>query len=268
MIKSATDGVNFGGYSIQTDDGDRCQASHYQSVCPYHHKNVGVDKSRSFYPIVIMDFTGVYQNESFHQHRKISWIDYTHIEHDKYRCATSHILNTKKIGEELFPLVDEEGNVIGSASRKKCHDGSKPLHPVVHLHLFDNQGKIFLQKRSVKKDIQPGKWDTSVGGHVDFGETIDAALRREAREELGITEFTPRFIDKYLFESTIEKELIHVFATRYDGTIQIDNDELEDGGYFTSKEINDMIDRQITTPNFAGEYQKYREIFTTFDKWK
>ena len=86
--------------------------------------------------------------------------------------------------QELFPLVDEEGRVIGSATRGECHDGSKRLHPVVHLHVFDPVGRLYLQQRPLWKDIQPGKWDTAVGGHVDFGEEIADALHREVREEL------------------------------------------------------------------------------------
>ena len=50
------------------------------------------------------------------------------------------------------------------------------LHPVVHLHLFNSRGELYLQKRPEWKDIQPGRWDTAVGGHVDYGETVDEKL--------------------------------------------------------------------------------------------
>ncbi len=75
--------------------------------------------------------------------------------------------------EELFPLVNEEGELIGKATRSFCHSGSFALHPVVHLHVFNSAGQLFLQKRSLSKDIQPGMWDTSVGGHVDYEETLE-----------------------------------------------------------------------------------------------
>ena len=93
--------------------------------------------------------------------------------------------------EELFPVVDTDGNIIGSVTRGHAHDGSKILHPVVHLHVFNSRGDLYLQHRPAWKDIQPDKWDTAVGGHVDLGENIDMALKREVREELGITDFTP-----------------------------------------------------------------------------
>lgn len=73
--------------------------------------------------------------------------------------------------KELFPIVDAAGNVLGSISRGEAHSGSKALHPVVHLHLFNSKGELFLQKRPEWKDIQPGKWDTACGGHIDYGET-------------------------------------------------------------------------------------------------
>ena len=81
---------------------------------------------------------------------------------------------------ELFPVVDEEGNEISSAPRRVCHDGkSKLLHPVVHLHLFNEKGELFLQKRAITKDLLPGYWDTSAGGHVSHGESIEEALKRD-----------------------------------------------------------------------------------------
>ncbi len=155
--------------------------------------------------------------------------------------------------EEIFPIVDEKGSVVGSATRGECHSGSKLLHPVVHLHVFDHDGRLYLQKRPDWKDIQPGKWDTAVGGHVDFGETIPDALRREAREELGLTDFKPQAICSYVFESERERELVNVFSTIID-TFPLPSDELDDGRFWSRGEILQSIGKNIFTPNFETEY--------------
>lgn len=168
--------------------------------------------------------------------------------------------NTSK-SEEWFPLVDEAGATIGKATRKECHSGSKQLHPVIHLHIFNNAGALYLQKRALTKDIQPGKWDTAVGGHVDYGETIEAALRREVREELGVTAFTPEFIKRYVFESAIEKELVHTFRTCYDGPFAPDADELDGGRFWTIEEILSSLGKEVFTPNFEKEF---REVLWPF----
>lgn len=158
--------------------------------------------------------------------------------------------------EEWFPLVNEEGETIGKATRKECHSGSKKLHPVVHLHIFNEAGELYLQKRSMDKDIQPGKWDTAVGGHIDYGETVEEALRREVREEVGITGFTPQFITRYVFESAIEKELVNTFRTTYNGPITPDASELDGGRFWSPAEILENIGKGVFTPNFESEYKR------------
>ena len=158
--------------------------------------------------------------------------------------------------KEHFPLVDETGRVIGSATRGECHNGSRLLHPVVHLHLFNSKGELYLQKRPEWKDIQPGKWDTAVGGHIDYGETPEDALRREVREELGITDFQPKFMEKYIFESTRERELVYVNHTIYDGPVSPSNEELDGGRFWTLAEIRAAIGQGILTPNFESEFQR------------
>lgn len=158
--------------------------------------------------------------------------------------------------KELFPVVDEDGNVTGSISRRHAHDGTKILHPVVHLHLFNSEGQLFLQERPQWKDIQPGKWDTATGGHVDYGEEVTDALTREVREELGVTGFTPEYLGKYIFESKRERELVYVYKTVYDGEVCPNPDELAGGRFFSRNEILEKIGKEFFTPNFEEEYIK------------
>lgn len=157
--------------------------------------------------------------------------------------------------EELFPVVDPAGKVVGSATRGVCHGGSMLLHPVVHLHLFNSRGALYLQRRPLWKDIQPGRWDTAVGGHVAFGETVEQALRREAREELGIEGFEAQFVESYAFRSEREYELVYIFRTVWDGEI-CPSEELDGGRFWSPDEIRRSIGTGILTPNFEGEAEK------------
>lgn len=156
---------------------------------------------------------------------------------------------------EMLPLVDEEGNITGAASRGECHNGSMLLHPVVHLHIYNSKGELYLQKRPIWKDIQPGKWDTAVGGHIDLGEHVEQALRREAKEELGLEDFTPTALQTYIFQSECEKELVFPYKTVYDGPIQPSSET--DGGRFWSKEeLEEAFGKGVFTPNFEQEYAR------------
>lgn len=156
---------------------------------------------------------------------------------------------------EYFPLVDDSGQVIGKASRQVCHSGSFLLHPVVHLHVLNSKKELYLQKRALNKDIQPGKWDTSVGGHVDYGESIDEAILRESSEELGITDINPVFLHRYIFKSDVEAELVNSFYIIFDGNIIPDPGEISEGRFWTLTEIQQNIGKQIFTPNFESEFK-------------
>ena len=160
---------------------------------------------------------------------------------------------------EYFPIVEPNGLVIGRSTREYCHGGAKPLHPVIHVHIIDRFSRIYLQKRSMKKDIQPGKWDTAVGGHVSYGESIVEAVYREAYEELRLMEFNPIHIETYQFESPVEKEMVSIFAAVGSYELTPDLDEVDEGRWWPVEEIDANIGKDVFTPNFESEFQMIRK---------
>jgi isopentenyldiphosphate isomerase/intracellular septation protein A len=163
--------------------------------------------------------------------------------------------------EEMLPLVDDEGKIIGVAPRSECHKGPGKLHPVVHLQIVDGRGSIYLQKRALDKLVQPGKWDSAVGGHVAAGEDLDAALTRELREELGVTKLSLDAsgarvdpILRYRWDTEIESELVFSFIVTYGGPFSPDAREVSEGRFWSFVDIRANLGKGLFTPNFEHEY--------------
>ena len=160
---------------------------------------------------------------------------------------------------EMFQLVDAAGRPLGSAERAACHGNPALIHAVVHLHVLDRSGRLYLQRRSHTKDTNPGRWDTSVGGHVAAGEPVADALAREAREELGIDATGARPLFTYLYRSRFESEYAHCYALAYDGPFAIDPVEIAEGRFFSFAEITAMVGTGTLTPMFEHELPMLRQ---------
>lgn len=156
--------------------------------------------------------------------------------------------------DEWFDLVDESGRVTGRAPRVVCHSAPGMLHPVVHLHILDGKDRVFLQKRPLSKLIQPGKWDTAVGGHVHSGEKVEDALKREAHEELGLREFRAVLLGVYRWDSEVESELVYLFLARYSGPFDLNPDEVDDGKFWRIRQVRDRMGTGTFTQNFEYEF--------------
>jgi len=162
--------------------------------------------------------------------------------------------------EEWVPLVDKNGNVTGKVPRSEVHNGSKLLHPVVHLHVLNRNKAILLQKRPITKDIQPGRWDTAVGGHISEGETLEQALKKEAFEEIGLVDFSAKLHKMYVFESEVEKELIYMFITFDYKNYHVHSDEVEEARFWTKHQIENNLGEGIFTPNFELEFELLKKM--------
>lgn len=155
--------------------------------------------------------------------------------------------------DEIFDVVDEEGRIIGQATRSECHGDPRLIHQAVHLFVFGPDGALFLQRRSETKRIQPGKWDASVGGHVARGEAPLAAVLREAAEELGLRDVQPAPLHEYLWRSPVETELVRTFRCTHEGPFHLDPGEIEEGRWYSAEEIARLATTDSLTPNLLHE---------------
>lgn len=174
-------------------------------------------------------------------------------------CVATEIIVSKRNNAqyskvEWVPLMTEDGRTVGGAPRPLVHNGSHWLHAVVHLHVVNSRGELLLQLRPKSKKIQPGRWDTAVGGHISFGEDLKKALRRETLEEIGLTDFEARLTRHYVWQCPVENEYVFVFVTKSDGPFSPRNvGEVDDLKFWTAAELAQAIGKGVLTPNIEKE---------------
>jgi len=162
---------------------------------------------------------------------------------------------------ELFEIVNEKGEVTGAAPRNVCHGDPSLVHRAAHVLVFNSGGGLILQLRSKDKDIQPGKWDTSVGGHLAAGEGYEQAALREMAEELGITGVALNYLYDYPMRNEVESEDIRSFYVVYDGQVNHQPEEIDEVRLWGMDEVRAAIGTGVFTPNFEQEFGLY-------EKWK
>lgn len=161
---------------------------------------------------------------------------------------------------EYFEIVDDKDRVIGRAPRSQCHGDPSLVHRVAHVIVVNATGELLLQKRSPRKDIQPGKWDTSVGGHLNAGEDYEAAAYREMKEELGIENTDIKFLYAYPLRNEIESENVRTYLCRYDEKeISFDPEEITEIRFWSMDEVEQNLGSGLFTPNFEEEFEFYKE---------
>lgn len=170
-----------------------------------------------------------------------------------------HMLEEGAECREILPVVEPSGEVRGYATRSYCHSEARLLHPVVHLNIINRYGQIYLQKRSRTKKLLPGYWDTAVGGHIGYGESVLEALFREASEELAFVDFNPVYLENSIWESDSERELVCYFAAVGNFDLHPLSEEVEEGRYWSIRQIEDNLGKSVFTPNFECEFRRMHQ---------
>jgi len=154
--------------------------------------------------------------------------------------------------EEIFDIVNERDEVIGRETRSQVHRlGLR--HRAVHVLAFNSRGKVFLQKRSMQKDRQPGLWDSSASGHLESGERYDDCALREAREEIGLElSAPPQRIFKLAASPETDQEHVWVYRCHAEGPFTLQPEEIETGGWFAPEEL--MLWMAERPEDFAGAF--------------
>lgn len=164
--------------------------------------------------------------------------------------------------QEVLAVVDDNDNIVGHKPRHIIHtEGLK--HRAVHILVFDDRGLLFLQKRSMEKDQNPGLWDTSAAGHVDAGEDYDHSAVRELSEELGIAKADNLgFLFKLTPTASTGMEFVQVYRFFHNGPFRLAPGEIDDGDWFNPIDINERVaanDRHLTE-TFKRLWRNFRLI--------
>lgn len=168
------------------------------------------------------------------------------------------------IGMAYIAFVDENDNVIGAGTKQEATQNGI-IHRVVRVFLTNSKGEILLQKRAEHIIASPGKWDHSVGGHVDEGETYDEAVKREMHEEIGVRNVPLVEVAKYYRDETdggrVKKRFNVLYTGAYDGAINFDPDEVQDVQWIAPVELEAwMAERpQDFTRGCLYAYTKFKE---------
>ena len=166
------------------------------------------------------------------------------------------------VSHEILDVVDENDNVIARKTRGEIH-AQGLMHRAVHILVFNSKDELFLQKRSMNKDEQPGKWDSSAAGHVDSGETYLDCAQREIAEELGIVaDQSMEVLFKLPASALTGNEHCMVYRYNFDGPMVLQAEEIDDGQWIPAE----AMDRRVAehdpclTESVCLIWKEYREL--------
>ena len=146
--------------------------------------------------------------------------------------------------DEIVAIVDKGNNVVGSAPRREMRAKRLP-HRSTYILVFNSQGQLYVQKRTLTKDLFPGYYDPAAGGVVLAGESYEESARRELEEEMGIRDVPLSWLFDFFYSDDHTRVWGGVFSCVYDGRIVLQPEEIESGAFL---QISDILRRAQTEP--------------------
>ena len=171
-----------------------------------------------------------------------------------YEIVRVQIVRAKLLKEEWWPIVNEQGKIIGSVQhRTSLNDSNKYTHPIVRVLIID-RGMILLQKRAQDSLIYPGLWDTAITNHVRMGESIEQCVDRTASQRYKLPNFRYMYLSNYTLD--VEKEIHYAFTfvSCQEMAYCIDTDHTEQLKWWTQHQIEENLESGIFSENFKIEY--------------
>lgn len=149
--------------------------------------------------------------------------------------------------EEMFEIIDASGKVVGTEKRSIVH-AKGLLHKGVHGFVLDKTDNVFIQRRSLEKENEPGKWDASVAEHLKPGESFECAFVRGVMEELGAKAVNVERIGKRRAQfkqgEIYDEEVVEIFKSGFEGNIRLQEEEVIDGKWVDKKELLKEMDEK------------------------
>jgi 8-oxo-dGTP pyrophosphatase MutT (NUDIX family) len=159
-------------------------------------------------------------------------------------------------GQEVVTIVDDHNQVVGALPRSEMRARRLP-HRSTYILVFNRRGELFVQKRTLTKDVFPGYFDPVAGGVVLAGETYEAGALRELEEELGIRDIPLRtHFDFYLADESV-RVWGRVFSCLHDGPMRLQAEEIESGEFLAPDEVLDRARRGSYTPDGLYVLRRY-----------
>jgi len=171
-----------------------------------------------------------------------------------YEILRVQIIRSKLLKEEWWPIVSDQGKIIGSIEHlTSLNDEKKYMHPVVRIHLID-KSMILLKKRPSDDPESPDLWDSSISNHVKMGETIEKCVERSAEEKYALNNFKFMYLSNYSLDGRNEKQYAFLFVSCLQAEYKLNPTTPDQTKWWTPGQIDDNLEEGIFSENFKIEF--------------